>query len=145
MSDFQGPSYSELQGEWSCVSYGDDGHKVPFYLIWLRKPRIEFEGHEYRMFHGETCLESGRFDIQRGVEYSILDQLIEFGEHHGQERRGIIRWKGDKLEHLQGHAGYPRPTGFPYGKGFKCHYCLLRRAPKAAVEHPVTAPKTWKG
>jgi len=127
MNDFQGPTLEDLQGEWVCVRFGDDGHKVPFYVPWFRKPRIEFEGYCYRMFEGDACVELGRFDIRRGVEYSLIDQLIEFGDHYGREHRGIIRWVGHKLEHLRAHVGYPRPEGFPYGKGFKCHYALLSR------------------
>ncbi|WP_199188761.1 MULTISPECIES: hypothetical protein [Pirellulaceae] len=145
MSDFHGPSLEDLQGEWICVNFGDDGHKVPFYVPWFRKPRVVFEGYCYRTLEGDTCLESGRFDIRRGVEYSLLDQLIEMGEHYGREHHGIIRWVGDKLEHLQGHVGYPRPAGFPYGRGFKCHYALLSRAPSVKPEHPLPSPKTWKG
>lgn len=145
MSDFQGPTLEDLQGAWICVRFGDNGMKAPFYISWFRKPRVEFEGYCYRVFDGETCLERGRFDLRRGVEYSLLDQLIEFGEHYGREHHGIIRWAGNKLEHLQGHVGYPRPAGFPYGKGFKCHYALLSRAPEATEEHSEATRKTWMG
>ncbi|MEW4562583.1 hypothetical protein AB1K70_08655 [Bremerella sp. JC770] len=127
MNDFQGPTLEDLQGEWVCVRFGEDGHKVPFYVPWFQRPRIQFEGYCYRMFEGDACVEQGRFDIRRGVEYSLIDQLIEFGDHYGREHRGIIRWVGNKLEHLRAHVGYPRPEGFPYGKGFKCHYALLSR------------------
>lgn len=145
MNDFHGPTVEDLQGAWNCVSFGDDGHKVPFYVPWFRKIRIEFQGYCYQAFDGETCLERGRFDIRRGVEYSLLDQLIEFGEHYGREHHGIIRWVGDKLEHLQGHVGYPRPAGFPYGKGYKCHYALMKRAPAVQTDHTSASPKTWQG
>ncbi|WP_196782331.1 hypothetical protein [Bremerella volcania] len=145
MSDFHGPTLEDLQGAWICIRFGDDGLKAPFYISWFRKPRIEFEGYCYRVFDGETCLERGRFDIRRGVEYSLLDQLIEFGEHYGREHRGIIRWVGDRLEHLQGHAGLARPTGFPYGKGSKCHYSLLSRATEVKADRISPSSKKWKG
>lgn len=128
MSDFRGPTLSELQGSWQIVRYGENGKKGSFFQAWFSKRWFRIEGTHYEKFDGLQTVEKGLLDVTTGDECSFYDELIQFGPHHGRHHRGIVRFVGTKIEHLQAPIHHPRPDQFVYKKGCHWAYSLWRRA-----------------
>lgn len=121
------PTLDDLQGMWRIVKVGQDGGKAPFFVPWLIKLRLEVNRKQYRKFAGNDLVETGRLNVKPEAEFSILDEKIVGGEEDGQIHRGIVRWVGRRLEHLQGKVGDERPASFPYTKDSKAGYAMLKR------------------
>lgn len=121
------PTLDDLQGEWRIVSVGENGGKAPFFVPWLLKPRLLVEGDRYTKFVGTDMVEKGRLTITPASEYSNMDEHVESGDDRGKQHLGIVRWVGNKLEHLQGKIGHQRPKGFPYQKGSTVGYAKMKR------------------
>ncbi len=121
------PNLNDLQGEWKIVSVGQNGGKAPFFIPWLMKPRLVVEGDRFTKYMGDRVVETGRLTVSQGAEFSQIDEHIESGDDNGKSHFGIIRWVGNKIEHLQGKVDGERPSGFPYAKSSMVGYAMMKR------------------
>jgi len=127
MSDESPLTLDDLQGEWKIVSFGQNGGKAPFFIPWFVKFRLRIKGDKYTKYMGEKIVGKGRLRVKPKTSYSVMDEQIVGGDEDGEVHRGIIRWVGRKIEHLQGKIGSERPEEFPYTKDSDCGYALMKR------------------
>ena len=121
------PTLADLQGEWSIVSFGQNGGKAPFFIPWIVKARMVIDGDRYIKIMGGKTIESGVLVISIDGDQTTFDEYVDTGDDSGSVHLGIIRWVGRKIEHLQGKTGEDRPTGFPYSTDSTCGYALMKR------------------
>ncbi|GAA5510921.1 hypothetical protein [Novipirellula caenicola] len=121
------PTIADLQGQWKVVSFGQNGGKAPFFIPWLVKARLVVEGDRFIKLMGDRTIDSGRLVISTDGDHATFDEYSDAGDDSDNVHLGIIRWVGNKIEHLQGNAGGDRPTGFPYSKDSMCGYAMMKR------------------
>ncbi|QDT07981.1 hypothetical protein K227x_64110 [Rubripirellula lacrimiformis] len=118
---------ADLHGKWRVVSFGQNGGKAPFFIARRMKARLVVEGDRFTKFMGDRPFAAGRLVISTDGNHSTFDEYVDTADASDSVSLGIIRWVGDKIEHLQGKAGEDRPTRFPYSSDSKCGYALMKR------------------
>lgn len=121
------PTLDDLQGEWKIVSFGQNGGKAPFFIPWLVKFRMKIKGDRFTKYAGDRVVGKGKLRVKPQAEFATMDEKMIGGDEDGEIHRGIIRWVGRKIEHLQGKIGDERPKQFPYTKDSMVGYALMKR------------------
>ncbi len=126
-SEPRAPTLEDLQGQWRIVSFGQNGGKAPFFIARRMKARLVVEGDRFTKFMGDRPFETGRLVVSSVGDHSTFDEYSDTGGDSDNVSLGVIRWVGNKIEHLQGNNGEDRPTGFPYSSDSKCGYAMMKR------------------